>query len=393
MRSCHSGLWQLSHDLAGTVPGRYFFCDEDTPAYPGPHVFGSAYWLDKTDRKETVIGEIDGHQRWDEGAPPNPAPVAKACGDKGDIANGSKTTYNWYNEQTDFPIPGFPPCCFEVPVNQFQIIDALTYPNGMALADVCSQGYDDPNIGKIVFEAYFPTYRYVYGYVRQSPLEPTLLVMENDYQTVVVIAGTTHLTQLLMQAVYPFGGLRNVGVYSVSGFYADRVDFVLNKFMDAAITYKPNLLLCGHSLGGAMAQLIAVRCINASPRTFSYSQLQCLTWGAPCIGDARFIQLLRDCTNRHYRNENDPIPMFPPGPAQVNLYFQLVTIPLFSKWLFAKKYETFTLLTDAREKIPTSGDTLPSTVMEFFTNLIVTNQIFGVLAEHSIDTYRDRLKP
>jgi hypothetical protein len=67
------------------------------------------------------------------------------------------------------------------------------------------------------------------------------------------------------------------------------------------------LFLAGHSLGGAVAQLVAVRLLRRHPA----ADCQLYTFGAPRAGDRAFADRL---PARHFRvvNHRDPIPKVPP---------------------------------------------------------------------------------
>ncbi|MBH3428110.1 lipase family protein [Pseudomonas alkylphenolica] len=77
-------------------------------------------------------------------------------------------------------------------------------------------------------------------------------------------------------------------------------------YMDAFYTGSQTILVCGHSLGGAIALLLA-EWLN---REYS-DDLQLYTYGAPRTGDSTFIQAAQAIVHHRLVNHNDPIPSVP----------------------------------------------------------------------------------
>lgn len=68
------------------------------------------------------------------------------------------------------------------------------------------------------------------------------------------------------------------------------------------------LMICGHSLGGAVALLLS-EMLRRRPG-FDYS-LQLYTYGAPRAGDANFVAGAKDLVHYRVVNHNDPVPSVP----------------------------------------------------------------------------------
>lgn len=77
-------------------------------------------------------------------------------------------------------------------------------------------------------------------------------------------------------------------------------------YMDAFYTGAQTILVCGHSLGGAIALLLA-EWLN---REYS-NNLQLYTFGAPRTGDTTFVEAAREIAHHRLVNHNDPIPSVP----------------------------------------------------------------------------------
>ncbi|WP_137807302.1 lipase family protein [Pseudomonas sp. G(2018)] len=133
----------------------------------------------------------------------------------------------------------------------------------------------------------------------------------------------THNDELILIAVRgtsenPPDALRDADAYQVPfegtdskvhrGFYGSALrayDFVLN-YLDRFYAGQ-KLLICGHSLGGAVALLLAEMLRR---RTENYT-LQLYTYGAPRAGDANFVKGAEPLVHYRIVNHNDPVPSVP----------------------------------------------------------------------------------
>lgn len=81
VRSCYAGEWRLCKGLAEAVPGRYVYCDPDTPACPFVHYFGSRNYTTDDEIDDERLGELRaGSQQWRDGQGYVFAPPAKPLG-------------------------------------------------------------------------------------------------------------------------------------------------------------------------------------------------------------------------------------------------------------------------------------------------------------------------
>ena len=136
-------------------------------------------------------------------------------------------------------------------------------------------------------------------------------------------AFVTHNSELILIAVrgtYELiaDGLRDADAYQVPfedtaskvhrGFYEGAqkaYDFVV-KYLEKFYTGQ-KLLICGHSLGGAVALLLS-EMLRRRPEGYS---LQLYTYGAPRAGDAHFTKAAADLVHHRMVNHNDPVPSVP----------------------------------------------------------------------------------
>ncbi|WP_419709227.1 lipase family protein [Pseudomonas sp. NFX224] len=133
-------------------------------------------------------------------------------------------------------------------------------------------------------------------------------ITHNDELILIAVKGTLELAD----------GLRDADAYQVPfegsdskvhrGFYESALkayDFAL-KYLEKFYAGQ-KLLICGHSLGGAVALLLAEMLRR---RTENYT-LQLYTYGAPRAGDANFVKSAEPLVHYRMVNHNDPVPSVP----------------------------------------------------------------------------------
>ncbi len=81
----------------------------------------------------------------------------------------------------------------------------------------------------------------------------------------------------------------------------------VERYMDAFYTGNQTIMVCGHSLGGAIALLLAewLRLSASKPQVMLY------TIGAPRAGNQSFVKAAADLTHHRIVNHNDPVPGVP----------------------------------------------------------------------------------
>lgn len=80
----------------------------------------------------------------------------------------------------------------------------------------------------------------------------------------------------------------------------------VRRYLEAFYTGEQTLIVCGHSLGGASALLLAEWL-----RQDWSDDIQLYTYGAPRAGDHAFVQAARALTHHRIVNHDDPIPALP----------------------------------------------------------------------------------
>jgi len=95
-----------------------------------------------------------------------------------------------------------------------------------------------------------------------------------------------------------------------SGFYKQYISIADVLFKHILVNLHFNeLIICGHSLGGALATLATLDLIHKLPNC----NIQCITFGSPRVGNIDFVNLYNEKIKKSYRivNHKDPIQYFP----------------------------------------------------------------------------------
>ena len=89
------------------------------------------------------------------------------------------------------------------------------------------------------------------------------------------------------------------------------LDEIIEKYRDETNSLNKEIVFSGHSLGGALATISALNYGMEYPDT----QVNCVTFGSPRVGDEKFAKYFNIIVKNSYRfvNDNDPIPCIPTG--------------------------------------------------------------------------------
>lgn len=133
-------------------------------------------------------------------------------------------------------------------------------------------------------------------------------IVHNDKLMLISVRGTLGTPDILRdldarQVPYAEGtGQAHRGFYD--SFQAVKV--FVQRYLEAFYTGEQTLIICGHSLGGAVALLLAEWLRKNWSR-----DIQLYTFGAPRAGDRAFVQSAQGLAHHRLVNHNDPIPAVP----------------------------------------------------------------------------------
>lgn len=135
---------------------------------------------------------------------------------------------------------------------------------------------------------------------------PRFFISANAEGTQIGIAGTTQLAQW-MDYITRAGATNVTGLPGKTfGPFDDWSNRIVTVLRNQVPTTK-QLIISGHSLGGAMAVLVAEKL-----RQFGYTRCVSYTFGCPRVGDAEFTSNYESVVH-NVRNQCDVIPSLPPA--------------------------------------------------------------------------------
>ncbi|WP_178100976.1 lipase family protein [Pseudomonas sp. OIL-1] len=146
-------------------------------------------------------------------------------------------------------------------------------------------------------------------FLHDKDTETQAFVTHNDQTILVSIRGTVGFRDWLRDfdarqiSADGMEGQVHRGFYG--GFLA--VQKFLEPYLEDFYTRGQTILISGHSLGGAIALLVAqwLKTLPAAPKVILY------TYGAPRAGTTAFVESARDLVHHRLINHNDPIPSVP----------------------------------------------------------------------------------
>lgn len=146
-----------------------------------------------------------------------------------------------------------------------------------------------------------------------------------SYTLYLTFRGTSSQQDMFADADITLRRLRDKKVKGIAvhnGFYnqfksvTDEIEAVINvcrqEAFEADCTRQVKLVVAGHSLGGALAQITAAHYADKYPSMV----IVCHTIGSPRVGNAAFVKWLSQGVKDYIRvaNKNDPVPMMPQFP-------------------------------------------------------------------------------
>ncbi len=137
--------------------------------------------------------------------------------------------------------------------------------------------------------------------------DAALIARRRGDETIIACRGTQPGSLANWRRDFDARPMRHFGIgYCHAGFSQGGVD--LWALVAATITWRDNVVFTGHSLGGAMAQLLAA-CHNSDRQR---KPCRVVTFGAPRVGSMRFGELVRRSSEAvEYQRAGDPVPDLP----------------------------------------------------------------------------------
>jgi len=137
---------------------------------------------------------------------------------------------------------------------------------------------------------------------------------DNLHCVVVAFAGTNELKDWGRHVFVRRRKLAGIGGLVHRGWLSDwrKTQSTFIGAVREAMQHNDDLLICGHSYGGSMAQLAAA---TAAVQMVSGDRIHLYTFGAPRLGNKKFARQLDGLIPRHFRHtiKTDPVPHLPLG--------------------------------------------------------------------------------
>lgn len=335
VRSCYSSEWQLFRDSDRRTKGRYYFCDDATPFYPGFHNLASREWNDANWTHDVRLGEVvDAKHTYYRGDPPAVGVIARAVGSRECLQHG-ETDANGVDAAN--LIEGFVPAC----MNDEAWARVSSYTNcttRRVYASLIVQLYafDDDGIHQTVAdwigdvltpEEYSVVIRHHAGVM------PGIISIVTAGWTVFILDGTSNFQEIALQAFAFAMPPQNFGIVGTAGLWYAASTYVLNHMQTDGMATDSRVMCVGHSYGGAAALVAAARLRHAAPER----DIRYLTLGSPKIGNDHLVELVKRCRGWNLANTDDLITLLPPDALELLPILPLLAWPLMTNWGFWKR--------------------------------------------------------
>jgi predicted lipase len=102
------------------------------------------------------------------------------------------------------------------------------------------------------------------------------------------------------------------GFYEQYRAIEDHLFSIIDETSQQQDTHPLQIVFCGHSLGGALAQIAAAH-VASHPSFKNIANISCITFGGPRVGNKAFASWFSTMVPHHYRivHKHDPIPNVP----------------------------------------------------------------------------------
>lgn len=352
---------------------------------PFPTNLGSRDWTSDERDPWPELGEWEGAYQWSNGLAPRPLPLPTIvgnpeCFELGEAPGEAPALY------PNSPCRAYPVGCY----GKYRIgtLDIGCCGTALALANVLYSTYQDVDSAKAVFEQLLGA-GWVFrldGQVVQN-VPNTLIAYHPSDVCFVFVTGTTTPQQYALQGLYSVISLIDYGSYSTYPFWQATADIVQDRIVDRTGGVFDEIYLIGHSLGGAVCQILGARLGATRPDV----NVNILTFGMPVAGDDRINDLVENFTYVNYKNNDDPVPGVPPYGADLVSMYSFITGSERHKFqtLVAARHR-FVLAPDGKIT-ELDGSTLPFGTLKAIMELIIAAADLPVFEEHLLGTYLRRL--
>lgn len=391
VRSCFEGFWRFYPATPNVLtPGFLYFADDDTPALPGPHSFGSGFWRKDNRVYPPVPTGHDpslGTQYYD-GKQPLPLPPDQQIFPTQDFATDlppgavASTFKNGFDGlcyviqgtgveiDTDALLrPDVTSCCWQRAMAA--MLYRLTEPFPTALADFhgAVQALWGPGAPVTIVPADTTVNRWAW--------------IELDTFQIVFRVGTQSWSEIFPQVWHGFAGAHDYGALSTEPVWwneATALSDALN-----ALGWNPDkpVTFIGHSKGGAVLWVLARRMlVNNAQRN-----IHVLTFGVPKVGDTRCVQSAGIRESRHVIHRQDVVPLCPPDPPLFPLLEDLLPANDFINFSTWHHFSVYQICGDGWGRALQPADNLDWQTYSAWITLLLQGRVPGPIQQHYLSSY------
>ena len=365
--------------------GRYWFCGEKTPFYPRPHNLGSRDWTSDQRDPWPALGEWAGAYQWSNGLPPRPRPLPVLVGSPKCIESGETAA----EPQPEYPASTcrqYPLACYANA--QPGVFDIQCCEIALRFAQVLLFAYSDIPLAHALFQNFVGLDWTVTDQPEVVDSIPTTIIgLGPNRVAIVVITGTTNFQQLALQGLYATIGLTNYGQYSTYALWEGGARTIMERLATATGGAFNEIYFVGHSLGGAVAQLLGAKMHAGRPDV----RVNILTYGMPVAGDSRVNDAVDGTNFIHWKGIDDPVPGLPPQGADLVSMFDFIVGAEREKFLTLESARHRFVIDDGGVVFEDDSNTLPFSTQDALMQLIIGGMATPAFDEHLMATYYRRL--
>jgi len=147
-------------------------------------------------------------------------------------------------------------------------------------------------------------------YREESPVEPRWYVANANAWGIVLISGCSLLDHAVQTMQGYAGGLTSPVEQPVNAYFQSIAQRVYDRMRDDGLFGRPNILIAGHSLGGAVTEVL----VGATYHYRKTGDVTSVTFGACKPGSRDLNRLLTNSRRVRWMATDDPVPLLPPTP-------------------------------------------------------------------------------
>lgn len=322
-----------------------------------------------------------------DGRRPARRPLPVLVGSPDCIANGEKEGLAVINNVSAACSPILPGPCY-APLSEIHAkTDVQDCVFAKASADIIDLAYTDLLTAEAAATAYLGDDSTVTTFEQPTPLIPAGVIAIKEDTCVLWLTGTSTPEQLATQALYSGFGPISFGPYSAAGLYQAAALLVADQLNAAGVADCPRVILCGHSYGGAVCEVLTAIMLLADEDR----DVHLLTLGAPQPGDRRLFNLIRFVDQRHYANQRDPVPYLPPRGSNFQELLPVIGVGLGSMWTEFHRPPNTTVILEDGTLMEMREEDFPNDLITAASTLIAQALQMPKFKDHSTAWYAYRL--